>query len=107
MTESEYGHLADATLKQLESALDAAGVDYERASDGVLEIEFDDDSVIVVNKQSAAQEIWVAAKRGGFHFRWATDAWRDTRSGEALFSVLSRLASEQSGVDVLLSEAEA
>lgn len=97
MTESEYSHLADATLNRLEAALDAAEVDYERAAGGVLEIEFDDGSVIVVNKQAAAQEIWVAAKSGGFHYRWDGTLWRDTRGGEALFTALARLASAQSG----------
>ncbi len=103
MTESEYGHLADATLSRLEAALDAAELDYERAGGGVLEIEFEDDSVIVVNKQAAAQEIWVAAKSGGFHYRWDGGAWRDTRGGEELFAALSRLASAQSGGSVALT----
>lgn len=103
MTESEYGHLADATLNHLEAALDAAGVDYERAGGGVLEIEFEDGSVIVVNRQAAAREIWVAAKSGGFHYRWDGAAWRDTRGGEELFAALSRLASAQSGQAVELA----
>ena len=103
MTESEYSHLADTTLIRLEAALDAADLDYERAGGGVLEIEFEDGSVIVVNKQAAAQEIWVAAKSGGFHYRWDGGAWRDTRAGEELFTALSRLASAQSGEAVGLA----
>ena len=103
MTESEYTHLADATLNRLEAALDAAGIDFERAGGGVLELEFDDGSMIVVNKQAAAQEIWVAAKSGGFHYRWDGADWRDTRGGEELFAALSRLASAQSGEGVELS----
>ena len=92
MTESEYNHLADATLNHLETALDVALVDFERAGGGVMEIEFDDGSVIVVNKQAAAQEIWVAAKSGGFHYRWDGASWRDSRSGEELYAA-SRAAS--------------
>jgi len=103
MTESEYTHLADATLNRLEASLDVAELDYERAAGGVLEIEFDNGSVIVVNKQAAAQEIWVAAKSGGFHYRWDGAAWRDTRSGEELFAALARLASAQSGDRIELS----
>lgn len=103
MTESEYTHLADASLNRLEAALDAAGVDYERAAGGVMEIEFENGSVIVVNKQAAAQEIWVAAKSGGFHYRWDGAAWCDTRSGEELFTALGRLASAQAGADIELS----
>ena len=100
MTESEYTHLADATLNRLETALDAAGIDYERAGGGVLEIEFADASVIVVNKQAAAREIWVAAKSGGYHYRWDGAAWRDSRGGEELFAALARFASAQAGEDV-------
>lgn len=104
MTESEYTRLADDTLRQLEHAIERADgdFDFDLSSGGILEIEFADDSVIVVNKQAAAQEIWVAAKSGGFHFRWDGGAWRDTRSNEELFTALSRFASEQSGSPVAL-----
>jgi len=103
MTESEYSHLADATLNRLEAALDAAEIDYERAGGSILEIEFADASVIVVNKQAAAREIWVAAKSGGFHYHWDAAAWRDTRSGEELFTALARLISAQAGEVVTLA----
>ncbi|MDP2787202.1 MAG: iron donor protein CyaY [Pseudomonadota bacterium] len=104
MTESEYTRLADDTLRRLEQAIERADgdFDFDLSSGGILEIEFADDSVIVVNKQAAAQEIWVAAKSGGFHFRWDGGIWRDTRSNEELFSALSRFASEQSGSPVAL-----
>lgn len=105
MTESEYQQLSDLVFKRLEAALDDHddAIDYERAAGGVLELEFEDGSKIVVNKQAAAQEIWVAAKSGGFHYQYADGAWRDTRSGEELFSALSRLASAQAGETIALS----
>lgn len=104
MTESEYTRLADETLRKLEHAIETADADfdYEFSEGGILQIEFADDSVIVVNKQAAAQEIWVAAKSGGFHFRWDGRVWRDTRSHEELFAALSRFASEQAGATVVL-----
>lgn len=104
MTESEYTRLADDTLRRLEHAIEQADgdFDFEFSAGGILEIEFANGSVIVVNKQTAAREIWVAAKSGGFHFRWDGDAWRDTRGNEELFSALSRFAGEQSGAPVAL-----
>lgn len=104
MTESEYTRLADDTLRGIENAIEQADgdFDYELSEGGILQIEFADDSVIVVNKQAAAQEIWVAAKSGGFHFRWDGEVWRDTRSQEELFTALSRFASAQSGSAVVL-----
>ncbi|HNQ05070.1 MAG TPA: iron donor protein CyaY [Thiobacillaceae bacterium] len=104
MNESEYTRLADTTLRRIEHALEAADVDldFELAAGGILEVGFDNGSRIVINKQAAAQEIWVAARNGGFHFRWDGAAWRDTRGGEELFAALSRLASEQAGSDISL-----
>jgi CyaY protein len=43
-------------------------------------LNFDDGSKIIVNRHGAAKEMWVAAKSGGFHFRWDGSAWRDTRT---------------------------
>ncbi|OYY95411.1 MAG: iron donor protein CyaY [Hydrogenophilales bacterium 28-61-23] len=105
MTETEYTRLADETLRKLEQAIEHADgdFDYEFSEGGILEIEFADGSVIVVNKQSAAQEIWVAAKSGGFHFRWDGSVWRDTRDNDELFAALSRFASAQSGASVALN----
>jgi CyaY protein len=104
MTDGEYKTLADAFFARLQDALDDVedGLDYEEVGGGVLEIEFEDGSKIVVNRQAAAHEIWVAARSGGFHYRWDGAAWRDTRGGEELFTALSRLASEQAGMAVRL-----
>jgi CyaY protein len=105
MTESEYQQLADAAFQRLEAALDGCdeAIDYEHAAGGVLELEFADGSKIVVNRQAAVQEIWVAARSGGFHFRFDEGAWRDTRSGEELFAALARLATDQAGETILLA----
>ncbi len=103
MDEREYRALADAALQRLDARLsDLDGIDFELTGGGILEIEFEDGSKIVVNKQAAAQEIWVAAKSGGFHYRWDGAAWRDTRSGEELFAALVRLMSAQAGEPIRL-----
>ncbi len=104
MTESEYTRLADDTLQELEQALENADgdLDFQLSGGGILEIEFANGSVIVVNKQSAAQEIWVAAKSGGYHYRWDGSHWRDTRGGDDLFQALSRFMSAQAGTEISL-----
>lgn len=104
MDEREYQTLADAALAKLEDALEqvTAEVECERVGGGILEIEFDDGSKIIVNKQAAVQEVWVAARSGGFHYRWVGGRWLDTRSGEELFAALSRLIGEQAGEPVSL-----
>src|SRR5512132_4181341 len=104
MTQADFEALADAALEQIQLALDASGidVDVESKADGVLELTFEDGSKMVINRHRAAREIWVAARAGGFHFRWEGGAWRDTRGGTELFAALSKLVSEQSGQPVRL-----
>lgn len=101
MTESEFNKLADETLARIERALDEADadIDYEM-NGGVLELTFENGSKIIVNRQTAAREIWVAAKSGGYHFVWKEGAWRDTRDGGELFAALGGYASEQAGMPV-------
>ena len=105
MTESEFETLAGAALAALESAFEAGApdADVRTKGAGVLEIEFEDGSKMVINRHGAAREIWVAAKAGGFHFRHDGTAWRDTRDGTDLFVAVSRLASQQGGSPVTLS----
>ncbi len=97
MNEGEFEAQAAAALEALEQALEQTELDFELKEGGILEIEFDDASKIIVNRHAAAREIWVAARSGGFHFRWDGAAWRDTRSGAELFGALSELVSQQSG----------
>lgn len=105
MDENRFEALAEDALQAIERALEQSGLDLdiERKEGGVLELEFDDDSKIIINRHGAAREIWVAARAGGFHFRWDGQAWRDTRDGTELFAALSRLVSAQSGSGVILA----
>lgn len=104
MTEAEFNALAAPVLERLAAAIEAAGVDCdcEFKGEGVLEIAFEDGAKILVNRHSAAQEIWVAARSGGFHFRPQGGSWLGTRDGVELFALVARLLSEQSGTPVVL-----
>lgn len=104
MTEAEFIERAERALARIDAALEESGVDadVERKEGGIVELEFADGSRMVINRHGAAREIWVAARSGGFHFRWDGAAWRDTREGTELFAALSRLVSAQSGQAVIL-----
>lgn len=111
MEERDFLVLADAELGRIEEVLarllDDSDIDwdYEQKPGGIIEISFADDSRIVVNRHAAAQEIWVAARSGGFHFRPPSSAgapWLDTRGNEPMSAVLSRCFSAQAGEKVLL-----
>lgn len=104
MNDSEFIVLADAVLKRIEAGLESSGIDLDFAlvSAGVLEIEFADGSKIIINRHGAAKEMWVAARSGGFHFRWDGKEWRDTRDNGELMAALSALVSAQVGEPVRL-----
>lgn len=108
MDEQEFLKRADAQLAKIEAALesvqdaDAVDFDFEMKPGGILELEFDDGSKIIINRHAAAREIWLAARSGGFHYRWDGAQWVGTRSGEELLVTLSRCMSEQAGQPVIL-----
>ena len=98
LDESSFHQRVDAVFADIEEALDDAGLDIDSdISGGILTLEFENRSKVIVNRQTFNREIWVAAKSGGYHFRFDGAAWRDTRSEEKLDSLLSRIISEQSG----------
>ncbi|WP_374486902.1 iron donor protein CyaY [Zoogloea sp.] len=104
MDEADFNALADAELEHLEGLLDACELDfdYEVKPGGVFELEFDNGTKIIVNRHSAAREIWLAAKSGGFHFRPDGGRWLGTRDGADFYAVLSRCMTEQAGESVSL-----
>ena len=103
MNESEFERLASETLARIEAAVEVAmevagvDVDLQMKPGGILEMEFEDGSKLLVNRQGAAQEIWVAARSGVFHFFYDGSHWLDTRAGGELFNSLSELVGVQSG----------
>ena len=98
MTSSEFNLLVETTLAQIEQSVETSGADIDfETTAGILELEFDNGSKIIINRQSATQELWVAAKSGGYHYLWKDNAWRNTRDGSELFASLSRFVSEQAG----------
>jgi CyaY protein len=109
MSESEFLALAEATLDAIEASLDRLNdadlLDVECSRSGnVLEIEFvDNGSKIIVNSQAPMQELWVAAKSGGFHYKRVGEQWLNTRDGSELFAALSAMASGQAGAAVVLA----
>ena len=108
MDEREFMTAADAELVRIEMALDEASMrgvadfDFETKPGGVIEIEFDNGSKIILNRHLAAREIWLAAKSGGYHFRPVGGRWLGTRDGEELLVAVSRTLSEQAGVRIAL-----
>ena len=107
MNESEFQKVAEQTIDDIQDAVDNSGadIDYDEIG-GVLTLEFTDGSKIIFSKQGAMNQLWMAAKAGGFHFDYNEDTkqWLcDSGDKEELYSMLSRLSSEQAGEEVSLS----
>lgn len=104
LTDAQYHEVISATLARIEKTVDTwlqddvIDIDAARTG-GMLTLSLPDRSQLIVNAQPPLQELWLAARRGGFHFKMdATGAWRDSRSGQEFFALLSECASEQSRV---------
>lgn len=102
MTDTEYLDRAEALLKAVELACDRlnddtdADIDNQRVG-GMITLTFSNRSQIIINLQKPLQEVWLAAKAGGFHYRHDGTAWMDTKGAGEFFANLSRHASEQAG----------
>lgn len=106
MTESEFLVAAEAALSRIEIALETTAettdLDVECSRSGnVLEIEFvDNGTKIIVNSQAPMQELWIAAKSGGFHYKQKGKIWCNTRDGSEFFAALSAMIFLQGGVSI-------
>lgn len=78
-------------------------LDLELQAGGILKLEFDNGSQIIINKHAAAREIWIAARSGGFHFRPEGEDWIGTRDGRPLLAVLEEAMTQQAGKPVVLA----
>ena len=99
---TDFNETVDALFDQIVETIDESeAADDVELNQGVLEItclsSSGDKSKIIINRHAPTQEIWVAAKSGGYHFRWADGVWLDTRSGEPLSDAISRVVFEQTG----------
>ena len=100
MTDLEYMDCAEAALQAVEIACDRindesdADVDNQRTG-GMVTLTFENRSQIIINLQKPLQEIWLAARAGGFHYKYVSGQWLDTKTSHEFFSDLSTYASEQ------------
>lgn len=103
MTESEFNELADAVFSRIEAGVDASDADLECSLiGGVLELEFEDGSKIIVNRHAPNREIWVAARSGGFHYAWQDGRWISRRDGSELYGKLAELIALGCGTPIKL-----
>lgn len=106
MDEKLFERRASDTLRQIERGLNDVdpSLEADLAAD-VLTIEFADGRQYIVNSHRAARQIWVSANLSAWHFSYddATGRWVDTREGNELGTLLSKLVGERLGRAVQLA----
>lgn len=102
MTDSEFMDRAEILLRSVEASCDRindenrADIDNQRVG-GMVTLVFPNQSQIVINLQKPLHEIWLAAKAGGYHYKFDGAQWLDSKGQGEFFASLSRNASAQAG----------
>ena len=102
MTDPEFMDRAESALDAVEACCDRindgtlADIDNQRVG-AMVTLVFSNKSQIVINLQKPLHEIWLAAKSGGYHYKFNSELWLDTKGQGEFFANLSRYASEQAG----------
>ena len=110
MTDLQYQNQAESVLRAIEKACDRlndeSDVDIDNQRTGaMITLSFSNRSQIIINLQKPLQEIWMAARAGGFHYKFNGVHWTDTKDSSEFFANLSRYASEQAGQSLLFKPA--
>ncbi|WP_066568323.1 iron donor protein CyaY [Snodgrassella sp. CFCC 13594] len=103
MNESEFLQFSDDLFGYIEDQIDAGGWDLDCELGGnVLTIENEQGEQIIVNRHTPNQELWIAAKSGGYHFAERNGQWLAMRDGQAFFAVLNTVLSQACGETIFI-----
>ena len=103
MTDLEFLDHAEQLLKAVELACDDlndnsdADIDNKRVG-GMITLVFINRSQIIINLQKPLHEVWLAAKSGGYHFRFDGSQWMDTKGQGEFFDRLTQDACAQTSL---------
>ena len=101
MDKSTFLKLADECLARVKSWLegfDPDEVDFAE-SDGVVKIQFPDGVNFVLNRQTAADQMWFAAGVRAWHYVYtpATSTWHSDKDGHELLARIGEVVGERVG----------
>ena len=102
MTDPEFMDRAEILLQAVEASCDRindstdADIDNQRTG-GMVTLTFRNRSQIIINLQKPLREVWMAAKSGGYHYKFDGSRWVDTKGQGEFFASLTRDASAQAG----------
>ncbi|MFT4841897.1 MAG: CyaY protein [Planctomycetota bacterium] len=100
-TDQEFLQRAEALMQAWLSKFDTFDPDELEADSaaGVIKMAFADGGVCVMNRQTAAHQMWLAEGATAWHFERdvATDTWMDTKGRGSLTAVLCEILSRRLG----------
>ncbi len=108
MTDLEFLDHAERLLQAVELACDRMNdkadvdIDNQRVG-GMITLTFANRSQIIINLQKPLHEVWLAARSGGYHFKFDGQAWQDTKGQGEFFKRLTQDASQQTGQAITFS----
>jgi len=109
MEETLFNQYIDHTLLSIEDTIDEAGLDIDFDTiAGILTLEFFDQSKIIINRQVAMEQLWVAARSGGFHLDYVANKesvgqqWFCKTENISLGQLLDRLFTDQAQTEIKL-----
>lgn len=88
MNELEYHQMVDTLFLKIEAWLEASDqeIDFD-AQEGILTITFPGANDLILSRQPALQEVWLACAQGAFHFQYHQGNWM-SKNQEMLIPVL-------------------
>ena len=102
MDESTFYKLAKAVFDQILKVLDDEDPDVVEAdmNAGVLKINFPDGTPYILNTQRPVCEMWLAAGKQAWHFRYEGGQWVCPKTQDELYGRLQQLLAERTRLDI-------
>ena len=98
MNESDFIIYSDQLFEHLMAQIDLLAPNLDCLLEGnVLTIENDDAEQIVINRHLERQELWIAAKMGGYHFVRQGEQWLSTKTQQSFFEILNQVLGDLVG----------
>ena len=99
MNENEYNRCVDELMLQIEESIDNSALEIDcENSNGILTLTIESNgSQMILSRQTASREVWLAARSGGFHFILKDSIWRDTKTNDTLVMILQQAVKLQAG----------
>lgn len=99
MDDRQFEEEAEEIFVRVEDRVDELELDADiDVSGGIVTFTLVDGSQIILSRQVANHEIWVAARSGGFHLKRVDSGWHCATTNEDLDDLLGRVFEEQAGV---------